>query len=233
MTFMHMDATTAAGDPVVVQIQALYCQSVEFYATFTEIRVNPTGDVTCEERGFADFAFNWFEPLNQAPGSPGYQIMRTVAVPTDILPGQGPAAGVWTKLYTYSNTNQTGAVGIAGTGYNVGDKLTLLGGTSRVQSVFNVDTLTGGAGTGVATISLDDEGIYSVAPTVPFASTSTDGGGGGCFLNPNMTSGSVGWGVQVSGIGNVISTFTASIRQGTGPTITSALWTVHSQVTFA
>lgn len=77
-------------------------------------------------------------------------------------------------------------VGTAGTGYNVGDQLTVsLGdgvqGHGGADAVFQVETTTGGAGTGVATVSLVTAGNYEETPTND-AATTTGGGGSGCEL---------------------------------------------------
>jgi hypothetical protein len=75
----------------------------------------------------------------------------------------------------------------AGTGYNVGDQLTLVLSPGGVQgdggadAVFQVATTTGGPGTGVATVTLVTAGNYEETPTNP-AATTTGGGGSGCTL---------------------------------------------------
>jgi Ice-binding-like len=53
----------------------------------------------------------------------------------------------------------------AGTGYDVGDTLTLVGGTYGTAATFTVETLTGGPGSGVATVALASRGTYSVLPS--------------------------------------------------------------------
>lgn len=73
-----------------------------------------------------------------------------------------------------------------GTGYNVNDKLTVastLGGFFDADLVFNVDTLTGGPGSGVATVSVDTgfAGNFEETPANPVSPT-TGGGGSGCQL---------------------------------------------------
>ena len=69
-------------------------------------------------------------------------------------------------------------VAAGGTGYTVGDDMTVSGGTSSVAAVFNVDAVSGGV---VTAVSLVTGGAYTVEPTNP-AST-TGGTGTGCTLN--------------------------------------------------
>lgn len=69
-------------------------------------------------------------------------------------------------------------VGSGGTGYTVGDDITVAGGTSTVQAVFNVDSVSGGV---VTAVSLVTAGNYTALPANPAA---TSGGTGtGCTLN--------------------------------------------------
>lgn len=71
-------------------------------------------------------------------------------------------------------------VAAGGTGYTVGDDISLLGGTlgtGQAAAVFNVDTVSGGV---VTAVSLVSSGGYETAPTNP---VSTGGGTGtGCTL---------------------------------------------------
>tara|TARA_R110002153_G_scaffold54447_4_gene151675 strand:- start:2111 stop:3766 length:1656 start_codon:yes stop_codon:yes gene_type:complete len=78
------------------------------------------------------------------------------------------------------------AIGTAGTGYTVGDQLTVTGGVSgffQSDAVFNVDTITGGGGTGpVGTVSVvsASEGNFEEVPANDVAVTG--GTGSGCEL---------------------------------------------------
>lgn len=88
-------------------------------------------------------------------------------------------------------TVASGVVTAGGTGYTVGDKLTLSGGSfssgktdANTGAVFNVDTITGGGGTGpVGTISLDDGGKYTTEGTAG-AHATTGGTGSSCTITP-------------------------------------------------
>lgn len=81
------------------------------------------------------------------------------------------------------NTNNFAAtsatVSAAGSGYAVGDTITLTGGTAVSQSVAVVATL---SGSGVATVTIGYPGSYSTKPTNPVAQGSTSGIGTGCTL---------------------------------------------------
>lgn len=70
------------------------------------------------------------------------------------------------------------AIQAAGTGYNVGNTITLPGGV-----VLTVATLTGGAGTGVATVTVTTPNMYACAATDPVAQSVTSGGGTGATFN--------------------------------------------------
>lgn len=73
----------------------------------------------------------------------------------------------WTQL-ARSSVAASATVGAAGNGYNVGNVLTLIGGVLSVggsAATFTVATLTGGAGSGVATVTLTSAGSYEVHPT--------------------------------------------------------------------
>ena len=61
-------------------------------------------------------------------------------------------------------------VDAAGTGYSVGDTLTLVGGTFTTAATFTVDTPVGGAGE-VLTVTLAGAGTYTVYPPNPVATT--------------------------------------------------------------
>lgn len=74
------------------------------------------------------------------------------------------------------------SVAAPGTGYNIGDVITLAGGTGTAATI-TVATLTGGAGTGVASATITMVGDYDVIPTDPVAQASTDGGGSGATFN--------------------------------------------------
>lgn len=82
------------------------------------------------------------------------------------------------KTYTFNNANVTAAVVAAGgTGYRVGDLLTVSGGTNAQRSarlyVSAVD-----AGTGAVTgVAVDDPGVYGALPANPAATTGGTGAG--------------------------------------------------------
>lgn len=71
--------------------------------------------------------------------------------------------------------------GSGGTGYSVGEKLTLVGGIDvKSATIFNIDTISGSA---VATVSVDPtDGDYGETPADPAATTVSPSGGTGCTL---------------------------------------------------
>ena len=86
----------------------------------------------------------------------------------------------WTKRRaTQQAVSATVAAG--GTGYSVGNDLTVVGGVGvGIAAVFNVDTISGGAVTGV---SLLTAGNYQAVPTNPVVTTVAPLGGTGATLN--------------------------------------------------
>lgn len=70
-----------------------------------------------------------------------------------------------------------GSVAAGGTGYSVGNILTIVGGTSNIAALFQVTGVSAGA---VTTIQLVTSGAYSVKPSSPAATTG--GAGTGCTI---------------------------------------------------
>jgi hypothetical protein len=88
--------------------------------------------------------------------------------------------------YIGYNAASSATVGAAGIGYNIGDILTVVGGVG-VAATFTVATLTGGAGSGVATVTLLSGGNYSSVPSNP-ANTTDSGVGTGATLDLTTSS---------------------------------------------
>lgn len=80
--------------------------------------------------------------------------------------------------YLAAREATSATVGAGGTGYSVGDVLTLVGGTFSVAARFEVASVSSGA---VTAVNLLTEGVYTVAPSNPAATTST--AGTGCTLS--------------------------------------------------
>jgi hypothetical protein len=131
--------------------------------------------------------------INLAPGSSGVNISNggTVTAITRTAAGSGytsvpsvaisapTTAGGVTATATCTVGVATFAVAAGGTGYAVGNVLTVVGGTGTAAT-FTVATLSGSA---VATVTSTNAGSYSAVPTNP-AST-TGGTGTGCTININ------------------------------------------------
>ena len=106
----------------------------------------------------------------------------------------------WTPSYGALLTS-AGAPVAAGTGYNVGDSITLAGGTCSTQPIVAVTSLTGGAGTGVANFWVSNPGVCSIPPIGTLAQASSSGGGTGATValswgpyTPSATSALLGFG---------------------------------------
>lgn len=84
----------------------------------------------------------------------------------------------WKGTTSGLTTIATMTVSAGGTGYAVGDVLTISGGTGDIEATATVATISGSE---VVTVTVTNAGLYTTAPTSP-ASTSTTGGGSGCTL---------------------------------------------------
>ncbi len=117
--------------------------------------------------------------------------------------GDAPVSGVadTTNEYTFANLRvATMAVSAAGTGYRVGDLLTVTGSATRpaVAYVSAVNTATGA----VTAVAIDDAGLYAALPANPAATTG--GSGSGCTLtltSAPLTAFAAGQVVLASGFG--------------------------------
>lgn len=155
----------------------------------------------------------------------------------DVLTVSGGTSTIAVEFVVIEEGAVSATVAVAGNGYNVGDKLTVQGGTFSEAAVFNVDTLTGGAGSGVATVSVDTngEGSYSVTPGNPAATLNDGGGDDNCTLI--VTYGAIGeTGVRISQSGAYTSNPSnpVSVTGGGGSSATFDLtfnggngWTVN------
>lgn len=79
---------------------------------------------------------------------------------------------------------QSATVAAGGSGYVVGDVLTLSGGTGNVASTFRVATVSSGV---VTSVTVVEQGSYATAPTSPVSTTG--GSGTGCTLTVTFGNG--------------------------------------------
>lgn len=84
---------------------------------------------------------------------------------------------------------QSVAINAAGTGYSVGDVLTIAGGTATVTAQLQVVTV-GGSGE-VTAVRIINSGLYTVNPTTTGNAVTDTGAGSGCTIN--LTMGTNGW----------------------------------------
>jgi len=105
----------------------------------------------------------------------------------------------YSPLYQQSGSTASSAVAVAGgSGYVVGEKINVPGGTSTTQAVFTVATIDGSGA--ILTLSVLDAGSYTAFPTNPVAVTSS-GSGMGATINISWSSGAgisitPSWGVE-------------------------------------
>ncbi len=97
MTFIHMDALTAASavELEVVELQTVFCNAFHVTNASASIRTRSVGDVTCTRNGAVNVIFNWIDPTSSAPGSPVFEVKRGASNNDE---PSGPAAGVWTPV---------------------------------------------------------------------------------------------------------------------------------------
>jgi hypothetical protein len=100
------------------------------------------------------------------------------SLPTPSVPAPTTAGGVQAVLTTSYLLAVVATVGAGGTGYTVGDVLTLVGGTFSSATTVTVSSVSGGVVTGAL---ISSNGNYSVAPAATAATTG--GTGTGCTIN--------------------------------------------------
>ena len=147
----------------------------------------------------------------------GYTTLPSIAISAPTTAGGVQAVlAITLQIVNY-------AIATAGSGYAIGDTITLVGGTGTATT-FTVATL---SGSGVATLTVTNNGSYTVVPSNP-VSTTTSGAGTSCTIN--MT-----WGITSPTITNAGSgyieqpTITFSGGGGSGA---AAYATVGSNTTF-
>lgn len=99
-----------------------------------------------------------------------YSVVPTVTISAPTTAGGVQATGSVAMQLTSSST-----VSAAGTGYAIGDTITLSGGTFTQVAVLTVATL---SGSGVATFTVTTSGTYTALPSNPISTTSSGAGTG-------------------------------------------------------
>ncbi len=127
------------------------------------------------------------------------------------------ASTVWetqtTGLDDFSTVSAVVAVG--GTGYSVGNTLTVVGGTSTTTATFTVSAVSGGV---VTVVTVANSGHYTVLPTNPVATT---GGAGTCTLTLTWNAGGNGGGFD-TGVAGFPTDGAATVANTSAPVFTSA-----------
>jgi hypothetical protein len=100
-------------------------------------------------------------------------------IPTLTISPPTTAGGTQATATAAMQVTSNSTIATAGSGYAIGDTITLTGGTSSQTAVLTVATL---SGSGVATFTITTAGIYTVLPSNPI-STTTSGAGTGFTLN--------------------------------------------------
>lgn len=97
----------------------------------------------------------------------------------------GSGAGATFTLTYFSAASAISSINAAGSGYAVGDTITLAGGTARYQTQITVTAVNSSGGVTSASIGL--AGLYTTAPSNPVAQGSTTGSGTGATFNLTLT----------------------------------------------
>lgn len=130
------------------------------------------------------YAYNTIASVAVLLAGNDYTTLPTLAIGAPLVPG-GTQATATARMAAYSATKTAG-----GTGYVVGDLLTVSGGTSTTTARFTVATVSAGA---ILTVTLERAGSYSALPTN--AVSVTGGTGTGATLT-------ILWGILSVTIGN-------------------------------
>jgi hypothetical protein len=158
--------------------------------------------------------------LTRTAGGAGYTSFPSIAISAPTTAGGVQATATCTVMFNVGATIASG-----GTGYTVGDTLTMVGGTpTSTGGTFTVTTVSSGVVTGVTANSK----AYTVLPSNPVSTTG--GTGTGCTLNVTYSVDPGGLTIGTAGSGYVEQpTVTFSGGGGSGAT---AYATVGSGTTF-
>lgn len=127
--------------------------------------------------------------------------------------GYQAIADILSDVMTGTSLHSIDSIDSAGTGYSVGDELTVSGGTATIPAILEVLTV-GGSGE-VTSVRIRNAGLYTVAPSDPVAVT----GGGGSGAEFNLTFDHNGW-VKRRAVGTASAVQSAAVNAGgTGYTV--------------
>jgi len=149
--------------------------------------------------------------LTRTAGGAGYTSYPSVAISAPTTAGGVQATATCTVMFNAAATIASG-----GTGYTVGDVLTMVGGTpTSTGGTFTVTTVSSGAVTGVTANSK----AYTALPSNPVSTTVSPAGGTGCTLNVTYSIDPGGLTIGTAGSGYVEQpTVTISGGGGSGGT---------------
>jgi len=139
--------------------------------------------------------------VNISNGGTVTAITRTAAgtgytsVPTVNITAPTTAGGVQAVITIPSIVLASPSLSAGGTGYTVNDVLTLVGGTFTIAATLTVTAVSGGV---ITAVSITNNGVYTVAPSIP-ASVTGGTGTGATFnasfgINSNFSIGTAGSG---------------------------------------
>jgi len=231
MSFMHMEATTAASaSQAIVSLQNIFVYSSTWPSAQAGVRFFGDGQAWDDDGAGENFLYNWVDPADATtlPGVIPYQIMRSNTVGDE--PG-GPNDGVWTEIFTKTTLGLPSATN-GGTGYANGQTVTIIGGVTGIDghaATLLTQNVSGGIVPFSNGLSLTDAGKYFTAPSgahgIVIVSYS---GGTGSNLEGYANFSGAEWGLGTGYPNAEYCTFDLSIRKGTGPVLATASVTLDA-----
>ena len=155
-------ASQSSDTNVALALQSKGTGAIDLAAGSSGVNISNGGTVTA---------------ITRTAGGTLYTTPPAIAITAPTTAGGVQATATCTLGLISSST-----IGSGGTGYTVGDTLTLVGGTSTVTAQITVSTVSAGVITG---FTIATAGTYTAAPTNP--ASLSGGTGSGATLNTNFT----------------------------------------------
>ncbi len=224
MTFMHMDAVSAASaSQAIVSLQNVTVSEFDFPSAVAKIQFFGDGQVW-EDNSGQNFLYFWIDPADSTilPGVDPYQIRRSN---TQFDEPSGPNDGVWTEIVTKTSLALPTTLN-GGTGYGNGQLLTVLGGVVGIggnAATFTTQNVAGGVIPFSQGLALTDAGKYFTAPNGARGLTTVFySGGTGSGVESYARFDAIQWTLGAGYPNDAFSVFDVSIRKGTGPVLATA-----------
>jgi hypothetical protein len=227
MSFMHMEATTAASaSQAIVSLQNISVHNATWPSANAGVKFFGDGQAWDDDGGGENFLYNWIDPADETilPGVIPWQIMRSNTVGDEPF---GPNEGVWTEIVTSNDLGLPNTTN-GGTGYANGQTVSMdqdgavigIGGNAATMLTQNVSLGVVPTSLGLAST---DVGKYYIAPNGARSTTVVNySGGTGSNLASYARFNGIEWGLGTGYPFAEYCTFDISIRKGTGPVLATA-----------